>query len=138
MISLTGGSYAGAAVVPMAFQSALAGIGLAAGLVKHAAALPVPPSTSTRVNLLRPLASILADPRARDATGRCICCDEDFIEAYRRKYPGGGSRSTLSSKKLVAIAATAAFPSESAAARDSHRIDALRFRDQVDKPRIRS
>jgi hypothetical protein len=33
----------------MAFQSALAGLGLAADLVKHAAGLPVPASTSTRV-----------------------------------------------------------------------------------------
>ena len=48
----------------MAFQSALAGLGLAADLVKHAAGLPVPASTSTRINLLRPLAPMLADPRA--------------------------------------------------------------------------
>jgi molybdopterin/thiamine biosynthesis adenylyltransferase len=104
MVGLTGGSNAGTAVVPMAFQSALAGIGLAADLVKHAAGLPMPPSTSTRINLLRPLAPVLSDPRARDATGRCICCDEDFIEAYRRKYPVGGSRSARKSKKIGAIA----------------------------------
>jgi hypothetical protein len=95
MISLTGSPNAGTAVVPMAFQSALAGIGLAADLVKHASGLPVPPSTSTRMNLLRPLASILADPHARDATGRCICRDKDFLEAYRRKYTIGASRSPL-------------------------------------------
>ncbi|MCP1838778.1 molybdopterin/thiamine biosynthesis adenylyltransferase [Bradyrhizobium sp. USDA 4524] len=89
MIGLTGTGNAGTAVVPMAFQSALAGLGLAADLVKHAAGLPIPPSTSTRVNLLRPLAPVLADPRARDASGRCICCDQDFLAAYRRKYAGG-------------------------------------------------
>lgn len=50
---------AGSAVVPIAFQSALAGIGLAADLVKHAAGLPMPASTSTRMNLLRPLAPVL-------------------------------------------------------------------------------
>lgn len=90
MIGLTGTGNAGTAVVPMAFQSALAGLGLAADLVKHAAGLPVPPSTSTRVNLLRPLAPVLADPRARDTSGRCICSDQDFLEAYRRKYAVGG------------------------------------------------
>ncbi|MDA9445983.1 E2 ligase fold family C protein [Bradyrhizobium sp. CCBAU 21360] len=86
MIGLTGIGNAGTAVVPMAFQSALAGLGLAADLVKHAAGLPIPPSTSTRINLLRPLAPVLADPRARDTSGRCICCDQDFLDAYRRKY----------------------------------------------------
>lgn len=91
MIGLTGTGTPGMAVVPMAFQSALAGLGLAADLVKHAAGLPVPASTSTRVNLLRPLASVLADPHAHDASGRCICSDEDFLNAYRRKYAIGGS-----------------------------------------------
>jgi hypothetical protein len=51
--------------------------------------LPTWPSTSTRVNLLRPLAPMLADPRARDTSGRCICCDEDFLHAYKRKYAIG-------------------------------------------------
>jgi hypothetical protein len=101
MIGLTGTANSGTAVVPMAFQSALAGLGLAADLVKHAAGLPVPHSTSTRVNLLRPLSAILADPRARDATGRCICCDEDFVESYRRKYGVGRSRSK--SSKVIAL-----------------------------------
>jgi molybdopterin/thiamine biosynthesis adenylyltransferase len=91
MIGLTGTGNPGTAVVPMAFQSALAGLGLAADLVKHAAGLPIPQSTSTRVNLLRPLAPVLADPRARDASGRCICSDQDFLDAYRRKYAVGAT-----------------------------------------------
>jgi hypothetical protein len=86
MIGLTGTGNPGTAVVPMAFQSALAGLGLAAELVKHAAGLPIPAATSTRINLLRPLAPMLADPRARDPSGRCICRDGDFLDAYRRKY----------------------------------------------------
>jgi hypothetical protein len=92
MISLTGTANSGTAVVPMAFQSTLAGLGLAADLVKHAAGLPVPAPTSTRVNLLRPIASILADPHARDVTGRCICRDEDFLAAYRLKYAARQSK----------------------------------------------
>ncbi|TIW14939.1 MAG: hypothetical protein E5V67_34650, partial [Mesorhizobium sp.] len=44
------------------------------------------PTTSTRVNLLRPLGSHLHDPKAKDSSGRCICSDGDFIAAYRRKY----------------------------------------------------
>lgn len=83
---LSGGARAGRAVVPMAFQSALAGIMLAADLVKHAAGVLAAPTTSTRINLLRPLGRYLHDPKAKDATGRCICGDADFIQAYRRKY----------------------------------------------------
>lgn len=108
MIGLTGGSKPGAAVVPMAFQSALAGIGLAADLVKHAAGLPVPQTMNTRINLLRPLAAVLADPSAPDTTGRCICRDDDFLDIYRRKYAiGNGGRS---SKRSFAESATTGAP----------------------------
>ncbi|MGY3487872.1 hypothetical protein ACVW1C_005755 [Bradyrhizobium sp. USDA 4011] len=86
MVSLTGGSHAGTAVVPMVFQSALAGIMLAADLVKHAAGMQPASTTTTRINLLRPLAPVLGDPRAKDTSGRCLCCDRDFLDAYRRKY----------------------------------------------------
>jgi hypothetical protein len=87
VMRLTDGAQPGRAVVPMSFQSALAGIMLAADLVKHAAGLLDMPTTSTRINLLRPLASHLHDPKAKDASGRCVCADQDFIAAYRRKYP---------------------------------------------------
>jgi hypothetical protein len=86
MVGLTGGASAGTAVVPMAFQSALAGIMLAADLVKHAAGMSAASTTTTRINLLRPLAPVLGDPRAKDSSGRCICCDKDFLDSYRRKY----------------------------------------------------
>lgn len=85
---LSGGATPVGTVVPMAFQSAMAGIMLAADLVKKAAGMPDPPTTCTRVNLLRPLAPVLDDPRAKDASGRCICADEDFLAAYRLKYAG--------------------------------------------------
>ncbi|WP_456679058.1 hypothetical protein [Bradyrhizobium sp. LM6.9] len=83
---MTGGARVGTAVVPMAFQSALAGIMLAADLVKHAAGLRAASTTTTRIDLLRPLAPFLGDPRAKDSSGRCIYCDRDFLDAYRRKY----------------------------------------------------
>jgi hypothetical protein len=59
---------------------------LAAELVKHAAGLPDAPLTSTRINLLRPLGAFLHDPAPKDQSGRCVCNDPDFIDAYRRKY----------------------------------------------------
>lgn len=86
VMCLTDGRQPVKAVVPMSFQSALAGIMLAADLVKHASGLLNVPTTSTRINLLRPLASHLHDPKAKDTSGRCICADQDFLSAYRRKY----------------------------------------------------
>lgn len=86
VFQLSGGNRFVRTLVPMAFQSALAGIMLAAELVKHAAGFPASPTTSTRLNLLRPLGSHLNDPKAKDASGRCICRDADFLAAYRRKY----------------------------------------------------
>jgi molybdopterin/thiamine biosynthesis adenylyltransferase len=105
MIGLTGTGNAGTAIVPMAFQSALAGLSLAADLVKHAAGLPVPSATATRINLLRPLAPVLADPHARDTSGRCICCDEDFVVAYHRKYSVGGRPASSRPKRPAATTA---------------------------------
>ncbi len=84
---LNGGATKVGAVVPMAFQSALAGILLSAELVKNAMGIAGP--VVTRVNLLRPLAPHLHDPVAKDRSGRCICADNDFIEAYRLKYDCG-------------------------------------------------
>lgn len=86
VFKLSNGSRLVRTVVPMAFQSALAGIMLAAELVKHSAGFPMSRTTSTRMNLLRPLGSHLHDPKAKDSSGRCICSDDDFIAAYRRKY----------------------------------------------------
>ncbi len=75
------------AEVPMAFQSALAGVMLAAELVARAAGLKdAPPPVETRINLLRPLAKVLSFPVAKDPRGRCICQDEDFVGTYRAKY----------------------------------------------------
>ena len=84
--TLTGGVVPVRAVVPMSFQSALAGIMLAAELVKHAAGWPEPAAVSTRINLLRPLGQHLHDPIAPDPSGRCICNDPDFKAAYELKY----------------------------------------------------
>lgn len=77
------------AEVPMAFQSALAGVMLAAELVARATGLKyAPPPVETRINLLRPLAEVLSFPVAKDSKGRCICQDEHFVGAYRAKHYG--------------------------------------------------
>jgi hypothetical protein len=73
--------------VPMAFQSALAGILLGAELVADAAnlratRLPV----ETTIDILKPLGSYFSFPRQKHPSGRCICQDEDYLAVYKEKY----------------------------------------------------
>jgi enoyl-CoA hydratase/carnithine racemase len=76
--------------VPMAFQSAMAGILLAAELVVDAGALrgsALP--ARTELNLLRPAGMVALRPHSpalKDESGRCLCADEVFRRAYLRKY----------------------------------------------------
>lgn len=73
--------------VPMAFQSAFAGILLAAELVAKAAGLKnSPPPVTTKLDLLRPLGPYLSLPAPKHPAGNCICQDADYIAACRRKY----------------------------------------------------
>ena len=80
-----GGDRRGGTEVPMAFQSALAGVLLAAALVREAARLPGPAGTKAIIDLLRPLGSHLTVPMSKHPSGRCICQDPDFQEAYRTR-----------------------------------------------------
>lgn len=75
------------AEVPMPFQSAFAGLLLAAGLVARAGACHTgkEPAVS-RIDLLRPLSPVLNFPRLKDSSGRCLCQDEDFKAVYKAKY----------------------------------------------------
>ena len=72
--------------VPMAFQSALAGILLAADVVAHAAGLRAPLPTVTQINLLNALPQFLSRTKHKQPGTRCICVDEDFVRTYRAKY----------------------------------------------------
>jgi hypothetical protein len=73
--------------VPMAFQSAFAGVLLAAELVANAAGLKdCPPPVTTKFDLLRPLGTYLSMPAPKHNGGNCICQDEDYLRVYREKY----------------------------------------------------
>lgn len=70
---------------PMAFQSALAGILLAAELVLEACGARRPPTRST-LNLLRPVAKQeTSSMDAKHPSGTCICQDRDYLAAYHRR-----------------------------------------------------
>jgi hypothetical protein len=73
--------------VPLAFQSTLAGVLLAADVVIEACGLRafrLP--ARTEVNLLAPLGRVLNSPQGRSASGACLCHDPEFARAYRDKY----------------------------------------------------
>jgi hypothetical protein len=70
--------------VPMAFQSAMAGIMLAAEVVKLASGV-APQTVTTKLNLMRPLGALLSEKQEKDAGGNCFCQDVDYV-AYRSKY----------------------------------------------------
>ena len=72
----------GAVEVPMAFQSAMAGIMLAAEIVKNRRGISSDWVT-TKLNLLRPIGSFLSERQEKSRFGNCICQDEDFIAAYK-------------------------------------------------------
>lgn len=90
MLLRLGASRGEPAEVPMAFQSAFAGILLAAELIADAAGLRVAQlPTRTQFDLLRPLSSLGLRPHvpeSRDAAGTCLCNDPVFLDVYRRKY----------------------------------------------------
>jgi hypothetical protein len=69
--------------VPMAFQSAMAGIMLAAEIVKLRR-LSNPDVVTTKLNLLRPLGKYVNERENKKAN--CICQDGDYISRYRQKY----------------------------------------------------
>jgi len=73
--------------VPMNFQSALAGVMLAAELVIDSANIrPQPMPATTKIDLLKPIGTDLSLPAPKHASGKCICQDQDYISAYREKY----------------------------------------------------
>lgn len=76
-----------AEAVPLAFQSALAGIMLASELIAHAGRLKeMPPPVTTKIDLLRPLPPYLSHPASKHPSGRCICQDSDYVARYQAKY----------------------------------------------------
>ena len=73
--------------VPLAFQSALAGVLLAAIGTLDVLTCGTRRGTSVRrMDVLRPAGDPSPQPALKAGTGNCICEDEDFIVTYRTKY----------------------------------------------------
>ena len=72
--------------VPLAHQSALAGVLLAAALVRHAIVGEEELTQVTRLDVLKPVGQTFRQPLRARRDGRCICDDADFVAAYAAKY----------------------------------------------------
>ncbi len=75
--------------VPMAFQSALAGVMLAAEVVASAPGVRLAaPETRTVIDVMRKVPARITFPMRSPTNGvaRCICRDPDYVEAHRAKY----------------------------------------------------
>ena len=82
--------------VPLAFQSALAGILLAAEIVIDASSARAERAlTISRIDLLRQLPDYISSRRAKDASNRCLCQDSDYREVYADKYGVGPAQSSV-------------------------------------------
>ncbi len=76
-----------AVTTPLAFQSALAGVLLAAELIVAAAGFARPNVyTATSIDVLRPIGSDLSRRIAKHISGRCLCQDPDYIWRYDAKW----------------------------------------------------
>lgn len=71
--------------VPLAHQSALAGVLLAAAAVRDVL-WGSTGSHITQLNVLKPLPASPIRPAAKDPRGLCICQDRDYREVYEEKF----------------------------------------------------
>lgn len=72
--------------VPLAHQSALAGVLLSARLAADVAGLGAPSTEVTRLNVLRAVQPFPTQPAQKDSRRRCICADEDYRNTWQAKY----------------------------------------------------
>jgi hypothetical protein len=72
--------------VPLAHQSALAGVLLAATLARRPVRDEEDVTQVTRIDVLSPVGQFLRQPSRALRNGRCICDDADFVSAYAAKY----------------------------------------------------
>lgn len=71
--------------VPLAHQSAMAGVLLAAAALRLAQGVPEQ-SAVAQFDVLQTQERFQTYPVAKDPNGRCICQDEDYVDVYREKY----------------------------------------------------
>lgn len=71
--------------VPLAHQSAMAGVLLAAAAIRSGLGEPHA-SIVTQFDVLKPQTKFQSYPVNKDTSGGCICQDEDYIDVFLQKY----------------------------------------------------
>ena len=90
--------------VPLAFQSALAGLLLAAEAVRDVMTGGAQRKTLVRrLDVLRPLGDPSPQPALKAGDGRCICEDRDYVSVYRQKYEPGSSIAGLEAEQAPSL-----------------------------------
>jgi hypothetical protein len=77
--------------VPVAHQSALAGILLAAAAIRQVAFGESERTLETRIDLRKRITPYTTNVVPADTTGGCICRDPVYVGAYQTKYGKSGS-----------------------------------------------
>jgi Prokaryotic E2 family C len=72
--------------VPIAHQSALAGILLAAALARRSISNEQHGTEITRFNILEPAGDYLTQSALKAGNGVCVCEDADYLTAFKEKY----------------------------------------------------
>jgi hypothetical protein len=72
--------------VPLAHQSALAGVLLAGRLIAQISGMSPADTEVARIDVMRPLPEFITQPAKKDPRGICICQDAIYREAYSLKY----------------------------------------------------
>lgn len=72
--------------VPLAHQSALAGVLLASRLAAHALGRASTMTMVARIDVTRPIGEFATRPAQKDPRGLCICQDAVYQDAFRLKY----------------------------------------------------
>jgi hypothetical protein len=86
--------------VPLAHQSALAGVLLAAALARRATTPMDENTLITRIDILGGLGQYLTQPALRRGDGLCICEDPDYVAVYGHKYAADGGRTPTENRRL--------------------------------------
>ncbi|WP_167759242.1 E2 ligase fold family C protein [Blastococcus sp. TF02A_35] len=72
--------------VPLAHQSALAGVLLAARLARHAAGIVLPGTEVTRLDVRSHPPARPSQPAAKDPRGLCLCQDKDYLSVFSQQW----------------------------------------------------
>lgn len=89
LLKLSGKNEGQSVEVPSAFESAMAGIIVAAEMVFEANVIKERNvGNISRINMMRPVSQYISETSVKHPSGKCICQDSVFTEVYKSKWLG--------------------------------------------------